>query len=104
MIVLLNPLVVWCCWAALHGADFRHGIFGFCLALTLCGGLAALLTSFRVTRFLGEPERYVEAIAPWAVMYGAHAIFERFRETALIGLIAAFLIVDLIQLIASKFC
>jgi len=101
VIVLLNPLVVWCCWAAIRGADYRHGIFGFCLALTLCGTVAALLTSFRVTRFLGEPERYVEAVAPWAVMYGAQAILQQNGKTVFIWLIAVFLMVDVMQLIAS---
>lgn len=102
VIVLLNPLIVWCCWAALHGADLRHGIFGFCLALAVSGSLAAFLTSFRGTRFLGEPERYVEAVAPWAVLYGAHAIFERSGMRALIWLVASFLMIDVIQLIASN--
>jgi len=102
VVLFLNPLVVWCCWAALDGADLRHGIFGYCLALTVCGALAALLTSLRVTRFLGEPERYVEAIAPWAVLYAAHSIFEHAGIAALMVLTVVFLMVDLIQLIASR--
>jgi hypothetical protein len=101
VICMLNPLTVWCCWIALHGQDLQHGIFGFCLSLTLCGALAAFATSFRVTRFLGEPERYVETMTPWAVLFGAHAIFERQGASALISIAAIFLLVDLAQLLGS---
>lgn len=101
-IVILNPFAAWCCWEAVRGGDFRHGIFGYCLALTLCGSAAALLTSFRVTRFLGEPERYVEAVSCWAVLYGAHEIFERVGLSGLIWSAAAFLLLDILQLTGSR--
>ena len=91
VVVLLNPLVVWCCWSAVRGAELRHGILGFCLSLAACGSLAALLTSFRISRFLGEPERYVEAVTPWAVLYATHGILELSGGPLLIGLIAVFL-------------
>lgn len=101
VVVLLNPLVVWCCWSALRGAHLRDGIFGFCLSLALCGSAAAFLTSFRVSRFLGEPERYVESITPWAVLYASHDIFVQTGMPVLIWLLAIFLVADFAQLAAS---
>ena len=102
VILLLNPMTVWCCWIALHGEDMRHGIFGFCLSLAVCGALAAFATSFRATRFLGEPERYVEAMTPWAVLFGAHTLFERQGSPALILIAGIFLLIDLVQLFGSS--
>jgi hypothetical protein len=108
VVLLLNPLAIVCLWAALRGAELHHGMLGFSLSLALCGVLAALLTSFRPTRFLGEPERYVEVIAPWAVLFGAHALFAAAPAFGLSGmralmlLAALFLLLDIAQLTVSK--
>jgi hypothetical protein len=108
VVSLLNPLVMVCLWAALRGTDLQDGVLGFSLSLALCGLLAALLTSFRPTRFLGEPERYVEAITPWAVLFGAHALFTAAPSfgvpgmQALMLLAGLFMVLDIAQLAASK--
>lgn len=108
VIVFLNPLVIVCVWAALRGTDLHHGLFGFSLSLALCGALAALLTSFRPTRFLGEPERYVEVVTPWVVLFGARALFVGATHVGSPGmqplalLACAFLLLDIAQLAASR--
>ncbi|HEX3848004.1 MAG TPA: hypothetical protein VHV81_11545 [Steroidobacteraceae bacterium] len=103
VIVLLNPFTVAACWAAVRGADLRHGAFGYCVSLAVCGVIAAFLTSFRATRFLGEPERYVEVVTPWAVLAGAYLLHDRLGPAGLLGLGASFLLVDLLELGASRF-
>ncbi len=102
VVVLLNPLVLVCAAAAIQGAQLRHGFYGFALSLALCGVLAALATSFRRTRFLGEPERYVEAVTPWATVAGAAFLEQRFGPASLVALAVLFLCVDLLQLLASR--
>jgi hypothetical protein len=104
VIVFLNPLTVVTCWSAARAASLRQGgAFGYCVSLAICGVIAAFLTSFRATRFLGEPERYVEVTTPWAVLAGAYLINERTGPEGLLGLGALFLLVDLLELGASKF-
>ena len=78
------------------------GFFGFAGAVALAGALAVVLTSFRATRFLGEPERYAEAVAPWAALSGAQVLFAWGGLTPLAVLVGVFLLVDLLQLVASK--
>jgi hypothetical protein len=95
----LNPLVIVACMAYLGGA--RDGLAGFAGAVAVAGAVAMLGTSFRRTRFLGEPERYVEAVTPWSVVaaLGVAAFADPLFVT---GLGVAFLCVDLAQLYASR--
>lgn len=108
VIVLLNPLTMVCAWVALRGADLRHGMSGFSLSLAISGGLAAILTSFRPTRFLGEPERYVEVTTPWAVLFATYAIFTSAPKLGLPGMLAlellacSFFLLDVAQLGGSR--
>jgi hypothetical protein len=101
IVALLNPLAIWCCWSAVHGADLHRGMLGFCLSLAICGAIAALLTSFRLTRFLGEPERYIEAISPWATLYAVYGVLQVAGVPTLAGLAVVYLLVDGVQLIGS---
>jgi hypothetical protein len=102
VVVFLNPLVVVCCWSALRGVDLGRGIYGFSVSVALCGVVAALLTSFRHTRFFGEPERYVEAVSSWATLYGTHVLLQSGGIALLYIVAAMFLIVDVSQLSASN--
>src|SRR5579883_1650739 len=104
VIILLNPLTVVAGSVAIGGgADLRSGAYGYCVALAVCGLVAALLTSFRLSRFLGEPERYVEVATPWAVLAGAYVVNDRLGHGALLGLGAFFVLIDLMELGSSRF-
>lgn len=101
VVIVLNPLVVLACWAVLCGALPARGFIAYAGAVALAGAIAVLVTSFRATRFLGEPERYAEAVTPWAVLCGAYVMYVR-DEWWLLGAVAGlFLFVDLLQLFAS---
>jgi hypothetical protein len=62
-------------------------------------GLAAMLaTSLRLTRFLGEPERYVEATTPWSALAAAGWIASRWGEGAIEAIAALFVVLAFVQL------
>jgi hypothetical protein len=101
VVVVLNPLIVVACWFTLSRTEPATGIVDFAGAVSVAGALAALLTSFRQTRFLGEPERYVEVVTPWSVLVGAYAIQDQFGMSALIIPVALFLVLDFFQMLGS---
>jgi hypothetical protein len=76
--VALNPLVFLSAYyvSAAPAAPF----LGFCARIGVVALIVAFLTTFRATRFLGEPERYLELAIPftgtlgvWAVMTSSNA-------------------------------
>jgi hypothetical protein len=102
IVLLLNPLTALSCWAVLAGLLPRGDLIAYAGQLALAGTIAMLLTSFRATRFLGEPERYVEAVAPWAALCGSYVLLTHHHLTWL-GLAAVlFLLLDLAQLQVSR--
>lgn len=101
VVVFLNPMVIVVCVAALRGALPEHGLVTYSGTVTMTGAIAVVLTSFRKTRFLGEPERYVEAVAPWAALCAAYLLYGMGAHV-LVAVVAVFLVVDLLQLVASK--
>ncbi len=96
----LNPLVLVACWAYV-ATGAREGFTGYAGAVALAGGIAMFATSFRRTRFLGEPERYVEAVSPFAVVAALAALSAYFDAGHAVWLLAAFFLVDLAQIFAS---
>ncbi len=101
VVIVLNPLLALACWAALAKALPPHSLLAYAGAIALAGAIAALLTSFRATRFLGEPERYVEAVTPWSTLSAAYVLFASGRSWHLAAAALLFLLVDLAQLYAS---
>ena len=67
IILWTNILCVFSPWAYINSAC-KEIWMQPCFRISLCGLLLFLLTSFRKTRFLGEPERYVEAIIPFGII------------------------------------
>lgn len=102
IVLLLNPLVVVACLSALNGLSSTQGLLGYSQAMALVGLCAVILTSFRLTRFLGEPERYAEVVTPWAALAGSHAIYTLGGTGALVAMVLLFLTSDLLQLFASN--
>jgi len=103
IVLLLNPLSVLACWAALSGRlPHDGGLLAYAGQVALAGAIAMILTSWRATRFLGEPERYVEATTPWAVLCAAWLLLREGEWWPLAALCALFLLLDLAQLQASR--
>lgn len=69
----------------------------------IAGLLAMLLTSFRATRFLGEPERYVEATAPWIILAGGAWLWGIAGAGAVWALASVCVVMSLVQLALSEF-
>jgi hypothetical protein len=101
VVVLLNPLCVLACWAAVSGLLPPRGLLAYAGSVTLAGAIAMILTSFRATRFLGEPERYLEAVTPWGALCAGYALFTAGQGALLAAVSAVFLLLDLAQLYAS---
>jgi hypothetical protein len=98
VVIVLNPLLALACWAALAGALAPHGLIAYAGAVALAGAIAAVVTSFRATRFLGEPERYVEAITPWSTLCASYVLFASGYGWYLAAAGLLFLLMDLAQL------
>lgn len=98
IVFLLNPL--WLVAAlAWFVADLpQDSLARYACATALSGGLVALATSFRATRFLGEPERYVEATAAWGALGGLAALMAVAPAWLPLVLVAAYLAVSLAEL------
>jgi hypothetical protein len=102
IVLVLNPLSVLAAGAVLAGALPRQGLLGYAGELALAGVIAMLLTSFRATRFLGEPERYVEAVTPWGVVSAGYLLWTHGPGTLFAAVSALYLLLDLAQLQASN--
>lgn len=100
--LLLNPLLVVVVLAAMLGALPSGDLSRYASEVALCGAMAMVLTSFRATRFLGEPERYVEAVSPWIALAGSAILVDRLGIGVIWVLAAMFLAADLSQVHASR--
>ena len=73
--VVLTPVTLIAAVLAIVGWDaLDDPLVSYAGSVALAGTVAAFVTSFRPTRFLGEPERYLEAVAPWGAIAGGVAI------------------------------
>jgi hypothetical protein len=97
IVLVLNPLCVLSCAAIVARRLPPEGFIAYAGTVTLAGTIAMLLTSLRSTRFLGEPERYVEACAPWAALSAAYVLGIRQHGTLFAAVIVLFLLLDLLQ-------
>ena len=66
--VFLNPVAL---FVAYHSISHNSGVSVVDRAGLLCaiGSIAFLVTTLRPFRFLGEPERYLEAVTPFGALY-----------------------------------
>lgn len=98
IMLLLNP-ASWIASAALLTGDLPKGsVIAYGGTVALAGLMAMILTGFRATRFLGEPERYVEATTPWAALAAGYVLWSRFGAVGLVVACALFLVIDVAQL------
>ncbi|MBC6411331.1 MAG: hypothetical protein GDA42_12935 [Ekhidna sp.] len=71
IIIILNPFLIMLIYLIIEekkiiGLDNTLKEFAF--AMTITGVITFIFTSFRITRFLGEPDRYIEMIIPFLVV------------------------------------
>ena len=102
IVLLLNPMVPLACWAYIGGYLPEESLGSFAGAVATAGALAVVLTSFRATRFLGEPERYAEAAGPWATIAGVSVLWDGLGMLGVFSLLITFLFVDILQLLLSR--
>ena len=73
----------------------------YCAEIAFAGLLTFLLTSFRISRFLGEPERYVEMVSGFSAIAGIWIINQWMGYSGVVILLVYYSLVTIGQLIVS---
>ena len=103
ILVGLNPLTALAAIMYFARSDFTAvGLVPFAGAVSVAGTAIALLTSLRPLRFLGEPERYAEAVTPFAVLYASAILYQSAGIIAFAPIAIAFLAFAIAQVYASR--
>lgn len=90
MIVFVPLVIIICAGLLTDHLDldtvfmFMHVNYRFQFSILVAGISCFVFTSFRPTRFLGEPERYIEIANPFITILGCFFILEYFGKTFLI--------------------
>jgi hypothetical protein len=101
IILLLNPLSMAALLFFALGETVPAGWYSYAHAISLAGLMVAFLTSFRLTRFLGEPERYVEATTPWAILVAVYVFSNHLSFTEMFAVALILLSLIIAQLVLS---
>ncbi len=100
IVVFLNPLAIVSLFAWTRtGGEAGASSLAARLALTSLAVFVA--TSFRATRFLGEPERYVEMATAFSTVAGAGLLYSLYGGSAFAWTLAYFLLLDGVQLLMT---
>ena len=70
--------------------------------LTFAGVLLFIFTSFKKTRFLGEPERYIEIISPFSITFMAYYILQQSHNIFWL-IIIYYISVNILQILITFF-
>lgn len=101
IILFLNPLVFIASFSAWIHQPTDPFIL-FCSQIAFVGFFTFFLTSFRCTRFLGEPERYVEIVTIFSTISGIWFIYNWINDIVLAIILAYFILATIIQLIIQN--
>jgi len=103
ILIFLNPFVPISLYGYFHQVTLTNEInialYSFAMKVNIVGVIIFILTSLRVTRFLGEPERYVEIIIPFSAISGIITLTAFGSNLYINLLIVLFIIINLVQLI-----
>ena len=78
------------------------GFLDYSFKLTFIGSLLFLFTSFKKTRFLGEPERYIEIISPFSITFMAYYILQQSNNIFWL-IIIYYVSVNILQILITFF-
>ncbi len=96
--VALNVVTILAATSLVVRGDAMKGLLLFAAQLSAVALVLFVATSFRRTRFLGEPERYLEMAAPFATIAGIAFLQAAGGDAAVTALLAYFAVVTLGQL------
>lgn len=94
IVALLNPLAFFC--LIMWSDEGIPPMFSYFMHLSIAGMVVFFLTSFRATRFLGEPERYVEFISVFSTVCSAWYLLVNFNNS-FVWIIPYFIAVNTVQ-------
>jgi hypothetical protein len=107
IIIFLNPFVP----IALYGYfnqiqltnEIHNRLYLFAMKVNIVGIIIFILTSLRITRFLGEPERYIEIIIPFSTIAGIITLTSFVSDLYINLLIIIFIMINVVQLLLFVF-
>jgi hypothetical protein len=82
IVAVFNPNLIIVLITIINGKDVyidENPLYSFSLKVSLCSLGAFIATSFRFSRFLGEPERYVEMAIPFMTIISVFALKNHFN-------------------------
>jgi hypothetical protein len=83
--------------------EIHSSLYSFAMKVNIVGVIIFILTSLRRTRFLGEPERYIEIIIPFSAISGIITVASFGPHLYVNLLICVFVIINVIQLLLFVF-
>ncbi|WP_133511699.1 hypothetical protein [Candidatus Thiosymbion oneisti] len=98
IVFFLNPLAVYSVFHYSYAWEWE-GWYSYVISITFAGVGSAIVTSLRSTRFLGEPERYIEVVTPWVTISSVHMLVE--NDDILIIIMILFIMLNIFQIIIS---
>jgi len=95
IVLMLNPLAIFTVLLWFNATDMPLMITYF-MQLAVTGIIVFILTSFRPTRFLGEPERYVEFVSIFSTICSTWYLKDHYNNL-FVYIIPYFIVVNLVQ-------
>jgi hypothetical protein len=103
-IIFLNPAVLFCIYILMFNFQIINtSIAFFCGKIIIAGVIIFILTSFRYTRVLGEPERYLELIIPFVNIFAIPILINSYSYSIAIWLIFLLLVISIFQIFVFAF-
>jgi hypothetical protein len=98
---LLNPLTL---LGAIGGLWLPQTdpLVGFCVMMSQIGVALFFLTTFRLSRFLGEPERYIELVTVFGVIAGVSIMSMIIEQSGIAMMLAYYFLAVLMQIAITK--
>jgi hypothetical protein len=101
IVIFLNPFVFVAVYSAWRG-NLANPFIMFCSQMAAAGLIVFVLTSFRRTRFLGEPERYVELVTAFSTTSGAWYLYSLFGLQGVLAVLIYFFFANVSQFFLAR--
>jgi hypothetical protein len=99
--LFLNPAISNVILMNTYLGNQETSLVRFSWEIAVSGIIVFLATSFRKTRFLGEPERYVEIVTPWAFISSIKTIEELSDRGLVVPTILCLLSINVLQVLIA---
>jgi hypothetical protein len=101
IVLFLNPLALITLGSYLFFPSSHLGLEPW-TKFVVGGFVIFFVTTFRATRFLGEPERYIEMMSPIAAIVGISILLQRFGTPTMLGVLSYCALLDIAQVAYAR--